>query len=256
MTAGPAVALAGVGARLDGREVLSAVDLEVAPGGSAVLIGPSGSGKTVLLKTVAGLIAAESGSLRIGGAEVGRLPPSGREAAAGRIGVLLQQSALFDSLPVWENVVFRPLLEGTLDRRAGLELAREKIAAAGLPDEAARLYPAELSGGMQRRAALARAIVGDPRVLLLDEPTAGLDPVTSRRIVDLVLDLAGALGATVLSATSDMEAARRLGVRAAMMVGGRVVWQGPTALLDRSGDPHVDQLVHSRTTGPIPILTE
>ncbi len=250
MTIGPAIALAGLCKSFDGRPVLDRVDLGVDPGQAMVLIGPSGCGKTVLLKTVMGLLAPDSGSLAIGRAGAAA---QGRPRRA-RMGMLFQQSALFDSLPVWENIAFRPLLEGALDRARAFALAADKIERVGLPPEVATLPPAALSGGMQRRAGLARAIVDDPEVLLLDEPTAGLDPVAAGLIDDLILDIVARLGATVLAVTSDMAGARRIADRAAMMFAGRIVWQGATAALDDSGDPHVDQFVHGRPTGPIPIV--
>ena len=250
-TNGPSIELAGLGKRFDGQRVLDGIDLDVGQGESVVVIGPSGSGKTVLLKTVMGLLKPDEGSVRVAGAETVGLSARARDALAGRIGMLFQQSALFDSLRVWENVAFRPLNEGTLDRGRGRELAARKIEAVGLPADTADLYPVELSGGMRKRAALARAIANDPRILLLDEPTAGLDPIMSNVINDLILEIVADLGAAVLSITSDMAGARRIADRVAMMFEGRMIWQGPVAALDRCENPYVDQFVHSRASGPI-----
>ena len=259
MTAGPsppAIALSGVNKRFDGLDALKDVDLEIGKGELVALSGPSGSGKTVLLKTVVGLIEPDSGSVRIDGHETAGVPHGAREAAIRRIGMLFQRSALFDSMPVWENVVFRSVSEGSLDRKSAFEVAVEKIAAVGLAPETAELYPADLSGGMQKRAALARAIAHDPEVLLLDEPTAGLDPIMSNVIADLIRETAARLGATVLLVTSNMAGARRTTDRFAMMYAGRIVWQGPTGSIEDSGDPFVDQFVHRRAEGPIRITVD
>ena len=252
----PAIALAGVNKRFDGLDVLKDVDLEIGKGELVALSGPSGSGKTVLLKTVIGLIEPDGGSVRIDGEETVGVPHGAREAATRRIGMLFQRSALFDSMPVWENVVFRLLGDGLVNRKSGYEAAVEKIAAVGLAPEAAALYPADLSGGMQKRAALARAIAHDPEILLLDEPTAGLDPIMSNVINDLIRETAARLDATVLLVTSNLEGARRTTGRFAMMHAGSLVWQGPTEAIGDSGDPYVDQFVHRRAEGPIATLAD
>ena len=255
-TSPPAIALAGVCKQFEGLDVLKDVDLEVARGELVALSGPSGSGKTVLLKTVIGLVEPDSGSVRIDGQEIAGVPDGAREAATRRIGILFQRSALFDSMPIWENVVFRSVNDGSRDRKAAFQVAVEKIAAVGLAPETAGLYPADLSGGMQKRAALARAIAHDPEILLLDEPTAGLDPIMSNVIDDLIRDTAARLGATVLLVTSDMACARRTTDRFAMMHAGRIVWQGPTGSIEDSGDAFVDQFVHRRAEGPIRIMVD
>ena len=252
----PMIALAGVSKRFDGLDVLRDVGLEVGRGEQVALSGPSGSGKTVLLKSIIGLIEPDGGSIRIDGRETVGVGPVARETATRRIGMLFQRSALFDSMPIWENVVFRSVSEGSLDRKSGLEAAVEKIAAVGLAPETAELYPAELSGGMQKRAALARAIAHDPEIVLLDEPTAGLDPIMSNVINELIRETAARLAATVLLVTSDMEGARRTTDRFAMMHAGGIVWQGPTDAIGDSGNPYVDQFVHHRADGPIATLVD
>ena len=252
----PMIALAGVSKRFDGLDVLRDVGLEVGRGEQVALSGPSGSGKTVLLKSIIGLIEPDGGSIRVDGRETVGVGPVARETATRRIGMLFQRSALFDSMPIWENVVFRSVSEGSLDRKSGLEAAVEKIAAVGLAPETAELYPAELSGGMQKRAALARAIAHDPEIVLLDEPTAGLDPIMSNVINELIRETAARLAATVLLVTSDMEGARRTTDRFAMMHAGGIVWQGPTDAIGDSGNPYVDQFVHHRADGPIATLVD
>ncbi len=250
------IELAGVSKRFEGLDVLRDVDLEIGRGELVALSGPSGSGKTVLLKSIIGLIAPDSGSIRIDGQETSGVLPAARAAATRRIGMLFQRSALFDSMPIWENVVFRSINDGSLDRKSGFEAAVERIAAVGLAPGTAELYPADLSGGMQKRAALARAIAHDPEIVLLDEPTAGLDPITSNVINDLIRETASRLGATVLLVTSDMAGARRTTDRFAMMHAGSVVWQGPTEAIGDSGNPFVDQFVHHRADGPIETLVD
>ncbi len=252
----PMIAVSGVSKRLEAVDVLSGVDLEIGRGELVALSGPSGSGKTLLLKAIIGLIAPDRGSIRIDGQETVGVAPAAREAATRRIGMLFQRSALFDGMPVWENVVFRALGEGSLDRRSGFEAAVKKIAAVGLAPETAALYPADLSGGMQKRAALARAIADDPEIVLLDEPTAGLDPIMSNVINDLIRETAARLGATVLLVTSDMAGARRTTSRFVMMHAGSVVWQGPTDSIGDSGNAFVDRFVHRRGDGPIGTLAD
>lgn len=243
------IAISGLSKRFDGVEILNRADLDIGKGELVALSGPSGSGKTVLLKSIVGLVEPDSGSIRIDGRETLGRGPAAREAVRRRTGMLFQRSALFDGMPVWENVVFQSLADGSLDRGSGFEVALGKIAAVGLAPETAELYPADLSGGMQKRVALARAIAHDPEIVLLDEPTAGLDPIMANVVNDLIRETAARLAATVLLVTSDMAGARRTTDRFAMMHEGKIVWQGPTAAIDDSGNPFVDQFVHSRAEG-------
>lgn len=235
---GPAIEIAGVDVTFDGVHALRGVDLSAPGGSSTVVIGPSGSGKTVLLKTIVGLYEPDAGTLSF------ERPP--------RIGMLFQRSGLFDSLPVWENIAFRLLQTRDISRREARSVAIDKLTAVGLAPGDADLYPVELSGGMQKRVGIARAIADDPDVLLLDEPTAGLDPIMSNMINDMVLDIAGRLGVTVISVNSDMKGAARTAQTAVMLHEGRVMWSGPTAAMFESGNAYVDQFVNSRTDGPIP----
>jgi len=239
---GPSVTLAGVSVAFDGTKVLDNIDLHVEGGSSTVIIGPSGCGKTVLLKTITGLYPPIEGTVTISG-------PS-------RIGMLFQRSGLFDSLPVWENIAFRLLQDRTISRRQARERAIEKLELVGLAPGEADLFPVELSGGMQKRVGIARAIADDPNVLLLDEPTAGLDPIMSNMINDMILDVTARLGVTVISVNSDMKGAKRTADTAAMLYEGRMIWTGPTDDMFESGNPYVDQFVNSRAKGPIPTIVE
>ena len=244
------VALSQVTRRFDETFSLQDVQFSVAPGESVVLIGPSASGKTVTLKTIAGLFRPDSGSIMVRGNDTVDISDKHRSEIA-RIGVLFQRSALFDSMTVWENITFRLRQHTKLSRDDAIEAASEKLAAVGLAPDTALLYPVELSGGMQKRVGIARALADNPEILLLDEPTAGLDPIMTNVINDLILENVRSLGATVISITSNLEGARRIADRIVMMNEGRVVWNGHPGDLDQSGNTYVDQFVHKTAGGPI-----
>lgn len=231
--------------------VLDGVDLDVHGGENLALLGTSGSGKTVLLRCILGLLEPEGGSIRIDGQETVGLGGRARDAFLRKTGVLFQRNALFDSLTVWENVAF-PLTEARrMPRSRAKEVALAKLAEVGLDAAAAELLPAELSGGMQKRVAFARAIAADPEFLFLDNPVAGLDPMLTHGIDDLIAERMGALGATAILITQDADSVRRVADRAAMLWKGRIVWAGTAAVIDASGNPYVDQLIHGRIDGPI-----
>ena len=244
------VALSQVTRRFDETFSLQDVQFSVAPGESVVLIGPSASGKTVTLKTIAGLFRPDSGSIMVRGNDTVDISDMHRSEIA-RIGVLFQRSALFDSMTVWENITFRLRQHTKLSMDDAIEAASEKLAAVGLPPDTALLYPVELSGGMQKRVGIARALADNPEILLLDEPTAGLDPIMTNVINDLILENVRSLGATVISITSNLEGARRIADRIVMMNEGRVVWNGHSDDLHQSGNHYVDQFVHKTAGGPI-----
>tara|TARA_R110000868_G_scaffold29889_13_gene111080 strand:- start:2683 stop:3471 length:789 start_codon:yes stop_codon:yes gene_type:complete len=244
------LSLSGVTRQFDETFALRDVSFSVADGESIVLIGPSASGKTVLLKTIAGLFRPDSGSILIRGRETVGLEDGERSEIA-RIGMLFQRSALFDSMTVWENITFRLSQTTKLSKSDAIEIAADKLAAVGLAKETALLYPVELSGGMQKRVGIARAFADNPDILLLDEPTAGLDPIMTNVINDLILENVHSLGATVLSVTSNLDGARHVADRIVMMNDGSVVWTGHPDELDRSGNAYVDQFVHKTADGPI-----
>jgi phospholipid/cholesterol/gamma-HCH transport system ATP-binding protein len=246
----PEVSLSGVTRQFDDTFSLQDVSFSAADGESVVLIGPSASGKTVTLKTIAGLFRPDSGSIRIRGRETVGLSDGERSEVA-RIGMLFQRSALFDSLTVWENITFRLRQNTKLTQTDAIDLAGDKLIAVGLARDTAALYPAELSGGMQKRVGIARALADDPDILLLDEPTAGLDPIMANVINDLILENVNRLGATVISVTSNLDGARHVADRIVMMHEGRMVWEGHKDHLENSGNPYVDQFVHKTRDGPI-----
>lgn len=243
----PVIQLSGLRKSFGANAVLDGIDLEVPRGESLVVIGGSGTGKSVLLKCILGLVRPDAGLVRLHGEEA---TPERREAFLARFGMLFQGGALFDSLPVWQNVAFRHLSSG-LPRAEARARAVEVLARVGLPAPTADLYPAELSGGMQKRAALARAIAASPEVVFFDEPTAGLDPIMAGVINGLIREAVTGLGATAVTITHDMTTVRAVADRVAMLHGGRIRWLGPVAALDRSGDAHVEQFVHGRAEGPI-----
>jgi phospholipid/cholesterol/gamma-HCH transport system ATP-binding protein len=231
--------------------VLNGVDLDVADGESLVVIGGSGTGKSVLLKCILGILHPDSGSIQVDGQELTALPRREREETMQKFGMLFQGAALFDSLPVWENVAFRLLQARGTGRDAARSRAIETLGMVGLTEDVADLSPAELSGGMQKRVGLARAIAAQPEILFFDEPTTGLDPIMADVINQLIARLVRQLGATAISITHDLASARKIADRVAMIYKGRIIWQGPVAQIDDSGNPYVDQFIHGRAEGPI-----
>jgi phospholipid/cholesterol/gamma-HCH transport system ATP-binding protein len=247
----PKIAVRGVEKSFGPKRVLDGVDIDCAVGESLVIIGGSGTGKSVLVKCILGLLHPEAGSIRIDGEETIGIRRAGRTALMHKFGMLFQGSALFDSLRVWENVAFGLIQGRGMERAKAREIALTKLAAVGLGAEVGELHPAELSGGMQKRVALARAIAAEPEIIFFDEPTTGLDPIMADVINDLIVTLVRQLGATAVSITHDMVSARKIADRIAMLHKGKIVWQGATADIDRSGNPFVDQFVNGRAEGPI-----
>jgi phospholipid/cholesterol/gamma-HCH transport system ATP-binding protein len=249
--ASPKISLRGVTKAFGPKEVLRGIDLDVAAAESMVVIGGSGTGKSVLLKCILGLMRPEGGSIKIDGEETVGLNGNGHGRIMRKFGMLFQGGALFDSLRVWENVAFGPIQSDGMRPAKAREVAIAKLGNVGLGPEIGELFPAELSGGMQKRVALARAIAREPEIIFFDEPTTGLDPIMADVINDLIVKCVSDLGATAVSITHDMASARKIGHRIAMLHEGRLIWQGPVADIDRSGDAHVDQFIHGRAEGPI-----
>jgi len=233
------------------KVVLDGLDLDVEKDHSLVVIGGSGSGKSVLIKCILGLIEPDAGSIEIDGKEVIGMPAAAREEVMKKFGMLFQGSALFDSLPVWENVAFGLIAGRGARRKDAKEVALRKLAAVGLGPEVGELYPSELSGGMQKRVSLARAIACEPEIIFFDEPTTGLDPIMSQVINELIKKCVRSLGATALSITHDMHSLRVIADNAAMIHEGRIIWMGPAKDIDHSGNPYVEQFVLGRSEGPI-----
>jgi len=244
------IELSNVTRSFGSNHVLRGIDLTVAKGQSLVVIGGSGSGKSVLIKTILGLVEIDSGKISVDGVDISRAP---RDAFLARFGMLFQGGALFDSLPVWQNVAFR-LLRGSLKRPRdeAREIDVEKLRRVGLGAEVADRLPAELSGGMQKRVSLARAIAAEPEIIFFDEPTTGLDPIMSGVINDLIREIVTEMGATAITITHDMTSVRAIADTVAMLHAGKIRWHGPVAQMDTSGDPYLDQFINGRADGPIP----
>jgi phospholipid/cholesterol/gamma-HCH transport system ATP-binding protein len=247
----PKISLRGVTKAFGPKKVLTGIDLDVARGESMVVIGGSGSGKSVLLKCILGLMQPDSGSIKVDGEEVVDLNERGRARIMRKFGMLFQGGALFDSLRVWENVAFGPIQSDGMDPAKAREVAIAKLGAVGLGPEIGELFPSELSGGMQKRVALARAIAREPEIIFFDEPTTGLDPIMADVINELIVKSVGDLGATAISITHDMASARKIGHRVGMLFDGKLIWQGPVGEIDHSGSAHVEQFIHGRAEGPI-----
>jgi phospholipid/cholesterol/gamma-HCH transport system ATP-binding protein len=245
------ISLRGVTKSFGPKKVLQGIDLEVTPGESMVVIGGSGTGKSVLLKCILGLMQPDDGSIKIDGVETVELGDNGRSQVMRKFGMLFQGGALFDSLRVWENVAFGPIQSDGMPPEKAREVAINKLGNVGLGPEIGELFPSELSGGMQKRVALARAIAREPEIIFFDEPTTGLDPIMADVINDLIVKCVSDLGATAVSITHDMASARKIGHRIGMLHEGRLIWQGPVADIDHSGNAYVDQFIHGRAEGPI-----
>ncbi|MEK0163043.1 ATP-binding cassette domain-containing protein [Phaeobacter sp. A36a-5a] len=231
------------------NRVLNGMNLEIAKGTSMVIIGGSGTGKSVALKSILGLIQPDSGEILVDGKPAGS---GDRDMFLARFGMLFQGGALFDSLPVWQNVAFR-LLRGALKRptEEAREIAIEKLRRVGLKADVADRLPAELSGGMQKRVGLARAIAAEPEIIFFDEPTTGLDPIMSGVINDLIREIVVEMGATAMTITHDMSSVRAIADNVAMLHAGVIQWTGPVSEMDNSGDPYMEQFIHGRAEGPI-----
>ncbi|HEY5237764.1 MAG TPA: ATP-binding cassette domain-containing protein [Rhizomicrobium sp.] len=247
----PKVELRGVKKRFGNKVVLDGVDLKIDAGQSLVVIGGSGTGKSVMIKCVLGILRPDSGQIFVDGEEVTKLRGRARDAYLKKFGMLFQGAALFDSLPVWENVAFGLIQGRGMDRKRAKDVAVEKLAKVGLPADVALLSPSELSGGMQKRVGLARAIASDPQIIFFDEPTTGLDPIMADVINDLIVSTVEDMGVTTLSITHDMASARKIADKIAMLYKGKIIWDGPTEQIDSSGNAFVDQFINGRADGPI-----
>lgn len=243
------ITLSGVTKTFGKNRVLRGVDLTVPSGQSMVIIGGSGTGKSVLLKCILGLVRHDTGTITLDGQDVTK---ADRDAFLARFGMLFQGGALFDSLRVWENVAFR-LMRGRSKRpkAEARDIAIEKLRRVGLKPEVADLFPAELSGGMQKRVGLARAIAAEPEIIFFDEPTTGLDPIMAGVINDLIREIVTEMGATAMTITHDMTSVRAIADRVAMLHDGVIQWTGPVAEMDATSDPYVQQFIHGRPSGPI-----
>ena len=227
--------LRGIGKRFGERWIFRDVSFHVKPEESLVLMGPSGSGKSVLLKTIAGLLKPDTGIVQLDDEN---------------IGMLFQKNALFDSLTVEENLLFPLGEKKKLKHLAAKEIAKKFLKAVGL-DGCQNLFPDEISGGMQKRLGIARALVVEPKIILYDEPTAGLDPITSRVIAELILNLRKQVGSTLLTVTNDVRRAYQLGDRISLLARERYIEGGTPEQIIHTDSPEIRQFIFGLQTGPL-----
>ncbi len=249
--ANPMISLQNVCKSFGPKHILKGINLSVDKGQSLVIIGGSGTGKSVTLKCILGLLTPDSGSIFVNGQDVTKISANGRKKILSKFGMLFQGGALFDSIPVWENVAFGLIQGKGLNKKDAQEIALEKLRRVGLARDVGFLSPSELSGGMQKRVGLARAIASEPEIIFFDEPTTGLDPIMADVINDLIVECVKDLGATTLTITHDMASARKIADRMAMLYQGKIIWEGAKTDIDHSGNDHVDQFIHGRAEGPI-----
>lgn len=235
------------------KVVLDGIDLELNKGESLVVIGGSGTGKSVLIKCIQGLLTPDSGSIEIDGEETVGVDRRTQDALHSKMGMLFQGGALFDSLTVWENVAFGLLENQKMPRKQAKTEAVRVLRQVGLAPDVADLYPSEISGGMQKRVSLARAIATKPEIIFFDEPTTGLDPIMADVINDLIIESARGLGATALTITHDMASARKIADRIAMLYKGKIIWQGTVKELEKTDNPYVKQFINGSSQGPIKV---
>jgi phospholipid/cholesterol/gamma-HCH transport system ATP-binding protein len=245
------IQLIGVKKRFGSKVVLDGVDLSIEKQSSLVIIGGSGTGKSVTIKSILGILRPDEGTILVDGEDITHINGGARDRVMKKFGMLFQGAALFDSLPVWENVAFGLIQGRGMARSRARDIAIQKLAKVGLTEDVAFLSPSELSGGMQKRVGLARAIAADPEIIFFDEPTTGLDPIMADIINDLIVSTVRDVGATALSITHDMISARKISDKIAMLYGGKIIWAGPTGEIDHSGNPYVEQFIHGRAEGPI-----
>ncbi len=247
----PKIELNNVKKSFGNKVVLDGVDLTVNKGESMVIIGGSGTGKSVMLKSVLGLITPDSGSIKIDGQKITTYSQKQRDGLMGQFGMLFQGGALFDSMPVWQNIAFGLIQSKKMGRDEARAIACKKLQQVGLNANTGDMYPAELSGGMQKRVSLARAIATNPDIIFFDEPTTGLDPIMADVINDLIVNCVKDLGATALTITHDMASARKIADKVAMIYEGKIIWSGDVSALYDSGNSYVEQFIHGRAEGPI-----
>ncbi len=233
------------------KHVLSGVDFDVAPGESFMIVGPSGTGKSVLIKCMLGLVEPDAGEIRIDGEDIARTDGRDRKHSASRFGMLFQGNALFDSMTVWENVAFRSIHDRSETRSQARISAIETLGLVGLGEEIANLNPSALSGGMMKRVALARTIATKPDIVFLDEPTAGLDPITSGMINVLIKSVSQTLGITTVTISHDMASVFAIADRVAMLHEGKLIWTGPVDRVWNSGNAYVNQFINGNADGPV-----
>lgn len=247
----PVLSIRDLKKRFGAKVVLDGVNLDVFARDSLVIIGGSGTGKSVLLKCIMGLMEPDAGQILIHGQDMTTLRESEREKIRRDFGMLFQYAALFDSLPVWENVAFGLTEVQKMPRQDAYRIAVDKLRAVGIGEEFTHRVPADLSAGMRKRIGLARAIATTPQFLFFDEPTTGLDPIMGNRIDRLIVESLHSLNACAMTITHDMDSARRIASRIAMLYQGKFVFDGACASLDTTENPYIRQFINAQLDGPI-----
>ena len=247
----PKIRIRGLNKSFNDNPVLNGIDLDISQGESIVVIGGSGVGKSVLLKNIIGLLTPDSGSIKIDGNETAGMEWPENETILKRFGMLFQNGALFDSLTVWENIAFGLIQGRRMKRKEAKEIAIEKLRDVGLKPDIGFLSPAQLSGGMHKRVGLARAIATEPEIIFFDEPTTGLDPIMGEIINNLIVDCVKRLKATALSITHDMESARKIADKIAMIYKGRIIWSGPVSDIDNTGNDVLNNFIQGDAKRPV-----
>lgn len=250
--ASPTIELKDISIQWAEKPLLKRVSLQVMPGESLVLIGPSGHGKSTLLKLMAGLLTPTSGEVWIEGKNLHTMQGSEREHLAKKMGMLFQKNALFDSMTAAENVAFpmrEVLASGDREVEDAIHYYLTSVGIAHARD----LFPDEISGGMQKRLGIARALALKPQIVFYDDPTAGLDPITSRKIIQLIKDLKASFNTTLVAVTNDMNRAKELADRIVMVVDGEALVCGTPSETQQHQDPRVQQFIHGRLEGPLTV---
>lgn len=238
----------------DTKKVLDGVNLEVYDKESLVILGGSGSGKSVLIRSITSLLDIDSGKIFIDGQDITTLSPSKKSKIMDKFGFLFQGGALFDSLKIWENVAFRLINTEKIHKEDAKAIAIDKLRVVGLNESVANLYPSELSGGMQKRVSLARAICTDPEIIFFDEPTTGLDPIMSDVINNLIIKSSKSVGATTITITHDINSARKIADKVALLYKGKIIWQGSVKEMDETDNPYINQFIHGNSKGPMTFI--
>lgn len=232
------------------KKVIQGIDLEINEGESFVIVGGSGSGKSVLIKCMMGLIQPDSGDININGEDVSNLSLSNKKKLFKDFGVLFQGGALFDSMKVWENIAFTLIRNKKLNNDEARKIALERLKAVDMDESSMDVYPSELSGGMQKRVALARATVDKPKVIFFDEPTTGLDPIVSGTINKLIKRTVKSLGASAVTITHDMASLRSIADRVGLLFKGKLIWVGTLEEMEKTDNPYIVQFINGKENGP------
>ncbi|HSQ98249.1 MAG TPA: ATP-binding cassette domain-containing protein [Rickettsiales bacterium] len=235
----------------DNKHVLTGINLEIYDKESLVILGGSGSGKSVLIKSITGLLDIDKGDIFVDGKNITKMSYTKKDIMLGKFGYLFQGGALFDSLTVWQNVAFRLINSENIYKDDAKDIAINKLKVVGLSQAVADLYPSELSGGMQKRVSLARAICADPEIIFFDEPTTGLDPIMSDVINDLIIKSSKSVGATTVTITHDISSARKIADKIALLYQGKIIWQGTVKEMDKTDNPYIKQFIKGEAEGPI-----